>query len=76
MAKRKKHKYSRAALKAEQKIKVPASGDLEGGQVVRVTPQPKIYGDHPSSGLTPRKLATILLESPRQVIAPLWPGHH
>ena len=60
MAKRKKHKYSRAALKAEQKIKVPASGDLEGGQVVRLVQQPKIYGDHPSSGLTPKKLASIM----------------
>lgn len=49
-----------AILKKETPQQKPKPADLEDGQVVRLVNQPKIYGEHPSKGLTPRKLATIL----------------
>ena len=53
-----------AALKKDEPtaepIEKPKADDLETGQVARLVHQPKVYGDHPSKGLTPVKLHQIL----------------
>lgn len=52
--------YNLVALKKETKEPKPAPHDLEDGQVVGLVNRPKLYGEHPSRGLTPTRLATIL----------------